>query len=243
MDIQDKTALVTGAGDGIGRATALMLAESGVSSLILIDINEDNLLQVASEVVNFGAKATSYGADLRDVECVKTLYTQILKDHEQIDIVFNNAGIMAGLPVFPDQPIDRMVDVINLNLIAMMVGSKLTIDHWRSNKQTGVIINTASTAAFNPMPADPAYATSKVAILRFCESCAPLHESDNIRVMAVCPGMVDTAIVPFDAEWLQPALEAMEMLEPNDIAKAVKQIIEDDSLAGSHISVENKLRS
>ena len=108
MEIQGKQALVTGAGDGIGRATALMLAESGVSSLILIDINEDNLLQVASEVVGLGAKATSYGADLRDVECVKTLYTQILRDHGQIDIVYNNAGIMAGLPVFPDQAIERM---------------------------------------------------------------------------------------------------------------------------------------
>ncbi len=242
MEIAGKSALVTGAGDGIGRASALMLAKGGADSLVLIDINEDNLLGVAKEVDALGSKVTTYAADLRDLETVKTLYFQIFEDHGVLDVVHNNAGIMAGLPVFPDQTIDRMADVINLNLIAMMAGSKIAIDFMRSAGRPGVIINTASTAAFGPMPADPAYASSKVGILRFCESCKPLHETDQIRVMAVCPGMVDTAIVPHEAEWLQPALAAMEMLQPDDIAQAVKQIIEDDSLAGEHIAVENKLK-
>lgn len=243
MDISGKKALVTGAGDGIGHATALMLAENGAASLVLVDINPDNLTKVQAEVEALGCSVSTKVADLRCSDTVLSLYEEIFAETGVLDIVHNNAGIMAGEPFFPDQDVNRMIDVINLNLMAMMIGSKVAIDKMRAAGQPGVIINTASVAAFNPMPADPAYATSKVGILRFVESCQPLHESDNIRVMAVCPGIVDTAIVPHDAEWLQPALQAVNILKPADIAAAVKQIIEDESLSGDQITVQNEPRS
>jgi NAD(P)-dependent dehydrogenase (short-subunit alcohol dehydrogenase family) len=103
-----------------------------------------------------------------------------------------------------------------------------------------VIINTSSIAAFGPMPADPAYAASKHGILAFSQSCKPLHEQFNIRVMAICPGIVDTAIVPKDAEWLAPALAAVKMLQPDDIARAVLEIIADETLAGDQVTVSNE---
>ena len=242
MDISGRKALVTGAGDGIGHATALMLAENGISTLVLVDINEDNLAKVKAEAEALGASVVTKAADLRSSDTVLSLYDEIFREAGVLDIVHNNAGIMAGQPFFPDQDVGRMIDVINLNLMAMMVGSKVAIDRMRAAGQPGVIINTASVAAFNPMPADPAYATSKVGILRFVESCKPLRESDNIRVMAVCPGIVDTAIVPHDAEWLQPALQAVNILKPADIANAVKGIIEDESLAGDQVTVQNEPR-
>ncbi len=122
----------------------------------------------------------------------------------------------------------------------MMVGTRKAIELMRARNAPGVIVNTASVAAFGPMPADPAYSTSKAGILNFTQSCQPLHERFNIRVMAVCPGVVDTAIVPHDAEWLQPSLAAIKIMQPVDIANAVKGIIEDDTLAGDQVTVQNE---
>jgi NAD(P)-dependent dehydrogenase (short-subunit alcohol dehydrogenase family) len=95
-------------------------------------------------------------------------------------------------------------------------------------------------AAFGTMPADPAYAASKHAILNFSQSCLPLAERFNIRVMAICPGITDTAIVPKDAPWLQPALERVKILQPEDVAREACRIVEDDSLAGDQVTVQNE---
>ena len=148
---------------------------------------------------------------------------------------------MTGEPDFPDTLMEKMIAVIQINLIAMMVGTRKAIELMRARGAPGVIVNTASVAAFGPMPADPAYSTSKAGILNFTQSCKPLAERFNIRVTAVCPGVTDTAIVPHDAEWLKPALANIKaMLKPSDIAAAVKQCIEDDTLAGDYITVQNE---
>lgn len=242
MEIKGKHILVTGAGDGIGRATSLMLARHGAASLTLIDIDEEKLLSTAGDSVALGTRVTSYGADLSDMDCVHNLYREIFTRHGNIDIVFNNAGSMTAKTPFPDQRIDQLIDVINLNLGAIVVGSKVAIDHMRETKHPGIIINTASTAALNPMPADPAFAAAKVGILRFCQSCRFLHETDGIRVVALCPGWTDTSMLPRDAEWLEPALKNLQLIQPEQIAEAVKDIIEDDSLAGDHVIIENQPR-
>ncbi len=242
MDIEGKHALVTGAGDGIGRATSLLLARHGAASLTLVDIDEDKLLTTAGAVVQLGAKVTSYAADLRDTDCVQNLYHEIFSRHGNLDILFNNAGSMTARAPFPEQSVDQLIGVINLNLNAIIIGSKVAIDHMQKAKHPGVIINTASTAALSPMPADPAFAAAKVGILRFCQSCRFLHDSDGIRVVALCPGWTDTAMLPRDAEWLQPVLQNVQLLQPDDIAATVKRIIEDDHLAGDHVIIENQPR-
>lgn len=243
MNIAGKKALVTGAADGIGRACARMLAANGVTEIVLVDFDEKNLNSVAAEISARGVKVIPKVADLRDLDTVIRLYEQAFDETGGIDIVHNNAGIMTGLPDFPETVIRKMIDVIQLNLLAMMVGSKVAIDRLRATNRPGVIINTSSVAAFSAMPADPAYATSKVGILRFTECCKPLHEQLGIRVMAVCPGITETAIVPWDAPWLKPALDAVVLLQPEDIADAVRKIIEDDSLSGEHVTVQNERKN
>lgn len=133
----------------------------------------------------------------------------------------------------------RMIAVIQINLIAMMVGTRIAIEQMRRRGAPGVIINTSSIAAFSTMPADPAYSASKHGILAFSRSCKPLHAAHGIRVMAICPGVVDTAIVPKDAEWLAPVLASLKMLAPEDIARAVLDIVADDTLAGDQVTVSN----
>ncbi|MEL0066229.1 MAG: SDR family NAD(P)-dependent oxidoreductase [Gammaproteobacteria bacterium] len=240
MEIKGKNTLVTGAGQGIGEACAMMLAANGAAKVVLADVNEANLNQVAEAVRATGAEAIIKVCDVSKPENVIRLFEEAEADTGGLDIVHNNAGIMTGEPDFPDTVMEKMIAVININLIAMMVGTRKAIEQMRARNAPGVIINTASVAAFGPMPADPAYSTSKAGILNFTQSCQPLHERFNIRVMAVCPGVVDTAIVPHDAEWLQPSLAAIKIMQPVDIANAVKGIIEDDTLAGDQVTVQNE---
>ena len=240
MDIKGKNAIVTGASAGIGRATAKMLAAAGAAHVVLVDVDEAGLKSLAAEMEAQGCKITTLRADLSKPDEVIGVFETADRETGGLDFVHNNAGIMTGLPDFPDTFMSKMVAVIQINLIAMMVGTRMAIEQMRKRGKAGVIINTSSVAAFSTMPADPAYSASKHGILAFTRSCLPLHEKFNIRVMAICPGITDTAIVPHDAPWLAPALARVKILTPDDIARVVANIISDDSLAGDQVTIQNE---
>jgi NAD(P)-dependent dehydrogenase (short-subunit alcohol dehydrogenase family) len=240
MDVKGKNAIVTGASAGIGRAVAVMLARHGARTVVVVDIDARGLASVSEEIRAAGSTPIAKAADLSKPDEVIRVFEEADRETGGLDIVHNNAGIMTGSPDFPDTVMGKMIAVIQINLIAMMVGTRIAIDQMRRRGAPGVIINTASVAAFGVMPADPAYSASKHGILAFSQSCKPLHETFNIRVMAICPGIVDTAIVPKDAEWLQPALRAVKILQPDDIADAVLGIVEDDTLSGDQVTIQNQ---
>jgi 3-oxoacyl-[acyl-carrier protein] reductase len=217
-----------------------MLAREGAAKVVIVDIDPAGLAAVSAEIGAAGAASIAKVADLSKPEEVMRVFAEADRETGGLDIVHNNAGIMTGLPDFPDTVMAKMIAVIQINLIAMMVGTRIAIEQMRRRGAPGVIINTASIAAFSTMPADPAYSASKHGILAFSQSCKPLHERFNIRVMAICPGIVDTAIVPKDAEWLAPVLAAVKMLQPDDIARTVLDIIADDTLAGEQITISNE---
>lgn len=240
MDIKGKNALVTGASTGIGLATVKMLAEAGAAHIVLVDIDEAGIRTAASELEKFGAKTTVIKADLSKHGEVIEAFQHADAATGGLDFVHNNAGIMTGLPDFPDTVMSKMIAVIEINLIAMMIGTRMAVEQMRKRGRRGVIINTSSVAAFSTMPADPAYSASKHGILAFTRSCLPLADKFGIRVMAICPGITDTAIVPHDAPWLKPALERVKILAPADIADAVARIIADEGLAGDQITIQNE---
>jgi NAD(P)-dependent dehydrogenase (short-subunit alcohol dehydrogenase family) len=240
MDVRGKKAIVTGASSGIGRAAARMLAGEGVGTIVLVDLDREGLSALSAEIAAAGATPIARIADLGRPEDVVRVFEEADRDTGGLDIVHNNAGIMTGPPDFPDTSMDKMIAVIQINLIAMMIGTRLAVEQMRRRNAPGVIINTSSIAAFSTMPADPAYAASKHGILAFSRSCQPLHARFGIRVMAICPGIVDTAIVPKDAAWLAPALAAVKMLEPETVARAVLDIIADDTLAGDQVTISNE---
>ena len=108
-----------------------------------------------------------------------------------------------------------------------------------------MVVNTASIAALAPMPMDPIYAATKAAVVLFTQSCKMLAETEKVRVNAVLPGMVDTPIIgktgdgKTPAKWLEPAIAATKMLQPEDIAAAVLEYVKDESKAGDHRIVGN----
>jgi NAD(P)-dependent dehydrogenase (short-subunit alcohol dehydrogenase family) len=240
MDIKGKNAMVTGASAGIGRATALMLAQRGAARVVIADIDRAGLETLAAEIRAVGGEPIIMVADLSRSDEAIRVYQEAERESGGLDILHNNAGIMTGLPDFPDTVMSKMVAVIQINLVAMMIGTRLGIEFLRRRQARGVIINTASVAAFGVMPADPAYSASKHGIVAFTQSCKPLHEAYGVRVVAICPGITDTAIVPKDAEWLQPALKRVKILTPEDIAREVCRIVEDETLAGDYVTVQNE---
>ncbi|KQZ73776.1 hypothetical protein ASE06_15680 [Sphingopyxis sp. Root214] len=240
MEIKGKRALVTGASAGIGRACALMLARQGAATVVVADIDEPGLEELASEIRSFGTEALIETVDLSDTAAAMAMYGRAERRSGGLDIIHNNAGIMGGPPDFPDDDIARMIKAVQINLLAMMIGTKMGVGFLRARAAPGVIINTSSTAAFGPLPKDPAYAASKRGILAYSESCQPLHEEFGIRVIPLCPAVTDTAIVAKDAPWLKPILQSIRMLEPDEIAAHVQRIIENDSLSGDAVTVNNE---
>lgn len=244
MNIQDKVAIVTGAAAGIGRATAVMLAGHGARGLVLADVDEAGLQKTAAQVRAAGAAASISLTDVTRVDALQRMYEGADRTFGAIDIVFNNAGIVSGPPPFPDTAVDRVKLVLDIDLTSVVVSSQLAI-HYMRDHGGGVIVNTASTGGLTPYLADAPYAAAKAGVIMFSRSCADLKDQCAIRVNAVCPGVTDTPILDKTGggqrpPWLGPILASIEILAPDDIARAVVGIIEDDDMAGQHVVVENR---
>lgn len=189
---QNKVALVTGAGSGIGQATALELARRG-AELWLSDINETGLEQTAQQVRALGARCHTFVANVGSSTDMKKLAKAVHDQHPALDILINNAGIgVAGR--FVDTTLKTWNKVLDVNVKGVMLGCHLFAPNMIA-QGGGHIVNLASAAAFIAAKDMPVYAMSKYAVLGFSEALrADLHES-GIGVSAVCPGVINTPIV------------------------------------------------
>ena len=163
-----------------------------------------------------------------------------------LDILHNNAGIITGRPRFPDTEPERWSRVLDINLRGVILGTQYGIRAMR-RRGGGVIINTASMAGIGwGFPPDPVYAASKGGVVLFTASLAPLKDELNIRVNCVCPGVVDTpmtqrsfADAPAEEDEASERLRLLPLIQPEEVADAVVQLIQDDSLAGRAIWIRN----
>jgi NAD(P)-dependent dehydrogenase (short-subunit alcohol dehydrogenase family) len=247
MEIRDRVAVVTGAASGIGAATARALAGAGARAVLLADINDEGLERVALDVQGLGAEARAVPCDLRITRDIEVLLDRALDHFGQLDILHNNAGVSSGTPYWPDEPVYKIEAGLDVNLKAVVIGTRLAIDRMRDNG--GAIINTASMAAMVPFPPEAAYCAAKAGVAMFTRACAPLGESHGIRVNCVCPGIVETPMLrdtgakPGEmAEYLQPAYDALAPLAPEEIADAVLALIRDDTKAGVVVELPNEPR-
>lgn len=244
MNISGRTVLISGAAAGIGRATAVALARKGAARIVLVDIDRPGLEETARLVGGAGAKGVVQVVDVTDGPALQTLFEGAFADGG-IDIVFNNAGILSGPPAFPDTPLARIRQVVAINFTAVIEATWHAIRLMKAAGKGGVIINTSSTGGLNPYLSDAPYAATKAGVLMYSRSCGPLKDSDGIRVNAVCPGVTNTPILAKTggdrvAEWLEPLLQQIEILQPEDIAAAVIGLIEDDDVSGEYVVVQNQ---
>ncbi len=244
MEIAGKVALVTGAASGIGRATAKALAAEG-ASVIVADIDPRGGAETVSQINAAGGKAAFVQADVSTPDGIRAMFDATERIYGGVDIVHNNAGIMnGGDPNWPDSSLEKAHLVVSINVAGVIMGTREAVHRMRK-RGGGVVVNTASIAALNPMPMDPIYAATKAAVVLFTQGCKMLADTEKVRVNAVLPGMVDTAIIAKTgdgqkpAAWLAPAIAATKMLQPEDIAAAVLDYVRDETKAGDHRVVGN----
>ena len=232
MDINGKRAIVTGSAGGIGRATAVMLAARGAAEVALVDIKEAALAETARLVEAAGARASVHALDLSDIDATEAWF----RAHGDVDIVHNNAGVVSGLPQFPDVDAARIRWIVDVNVTSLIAATQIAVQAMRQ-RGGGVIVNTVSTVALGTGFYDAMYATTKAAVMMFTRCCASLKEECNVRVAGMLPGLVDTPILDTTgagdkSEWMKAVLANNEACAPEDIAAGVMALIEDDLLAG-----------
>lgn len=244
MDVNDTVAIVTGGGSGIGRASALALARAGSAAIVVADIDEHGASETVRLVGECGAACWHSPTDVAEVAQMRRLFAAVEARHGGIDIVHNNAGVMSGDPAWPYTAPEQLERVAAINLTAAMVGTRLGIDALR-RRGGGAIVNTASRAALSTNRYDPAYHATKAGLTSFTQSCRFLGVEERIRVNAVLPGIVDTAILAKTgdgtraARWLEPLMADIARIAPDDIAEVVLELVRDETQAGQCIVVDN----
>jgi len=242
MEIEDRVAIVTGAATGIGRATAVALAEAGARGVVLADLAD--LAETAAAVSKAGAEALPVHTDVSDLASLRALFARTDEAFGALHILHNNAGLGEGEGVWPDVDPNRCAAIVGVNLTGVVLGTQLALEPMKRSGG-GAVINTASGGAFIPLPPQAIYVATKAGVVHFTRSCEPLAESHGVRVGCVCPGLVDTPMVwgtgggDRAADWLQPILDGVTLLRPEDIARVVLDFVRDDSKIAEVISVEN----
>ncbi|MDP6666938.1 MAG: SDR family oxidoreductase, partial [Dehalococcoidia bacterium] len=203
-NLSDKTALVTGGGQGIGRGIALVLAAQG-ADVAIADINDNGAAAVADEVQALGRKSMAVHMDTTDTGSVETAVSDVISSFGHLDILVNNAGIgrLAGQSgaSLDDDWEPNWDTVMDINVQGVMRCTKAVLGHFME-RNYGKIINTASGAGRGPIWWGPAkgpegmanpYGPSKAAVINYTQNLAASVGAYNINVNAICPGQVWTA--------------------------------------------------
>ena len=188
-----RVVVVTGAGSGIGRETALAFAEHG-AQIVAADIDPEGAARTAGLARLLGVAAHPYHVDVGDTDAMETFAKWVEHEIGTPDVVVNNAGIGMGGPVL-DTEVADWERVLHVNLWGVIHGCRLFGRQMVARGEGGHIVNIASGAAFSPGRAFPAYATTKAAVLMLSESLRTELAPNRIGVTAICPGIVDTGIV------------------------------------------------
>jgi len=192
-DVRGKLALVTGAGAGIGRATAVELARRGARKVVLADRDLAAAGETAGAVRAACAEAAVYRVDVSDEAAMNDLAAQVRNEHGVVDILVNNAGIgMAGR--FLETSSANWENIMGVNVGGVISGSRAFGAQMVERGEGGTIINVASAAAYLPSKSMVAYSTTKAAVLALSESLRADFADEGISVTAVCPGFVNTDI-------------------------------------------------
>ncbi|MFJ3896046.1 SDR family oxidoreductase [Streptomyces sp. NPDC090083] len=185
--------LVTGAGSGIGRATAFAFAESG-ARVVAVDRDAESAARTAELARLIGApEAWAETVDVSDEQAMEKLAEKVAAEYGVVDVLINNAGIGLSGSFFDTTPEDWK-KVLDVNLWGVIHGCRLFGKQMAERGQGGHIVNTASAAAFQPSKALPAYSTSKAAVLMLSECLRAELSGQGIGVSAICPGLVNTNI-------------------------------------------------
>ena len=242
MKLEGKTALVTGAGSGIGRATAVLFAREG-ASVAVNDINLSSAEETAEMIRQTGRKAIAVKADVADENEVTKMVERTIKELGGVDILVNNAGIGGGGPVL-ESTVESW-DRVNAVILRGSYLCSRQAGRWMAGRNSGKIVNISSIAALRFKANMSAYASAKAGIINFTRALALEWAPYHINVNCIIPGGIRTPMTePLQAtltdEMIKELIPLGRMGEPDDIAKAALFLVSDDAafITGAALAVD-----
>lgn len=229
----NKVALITGAASGIGRASALRLAQEG-ASVMLADINEAGLKETAVEIAALGVKTETFVLDVTNFVQCKEVVAATIASFGKLDVLCNIAGIAMARHL-KDITEEEWSRIVNINLNSVFFLSQAALPHLLESK--GNIINMASTAALVGQIYNSAYCATKGAVVMFTKAMAVEFSKQGVRANCICPGAVNTAltenyVMPENPD-MDLFMRLMPLIEPSaeasEIGAAVAYLASDEA--------------
>jgi NAD(P)-dependent dehydrogenase (short-subunit alcohol dehydrogenase family) len=210
---QNKVAVITGGGSGIGLAMARAFAASGYS-VIITGRDAKRLQKAAADIAAGKKQVTCVACDVRDPASVEKLFRQVGKQHPTVDVLINNAGVAHSLAPVDQLPVKIWKEVIDTNLTGTFLVTRAALPLMRTG---GTIVNNLSVAALQPFAGMSAYNASKFGALGFTQALREDLRKRGIRVLALLPGATDTEI--WSQFWKDAPKE--KMISAETVAQAV----------------------
>jgi len=192
-DLHGRIAVVTGAGSGIGRATAALLARHG-ARVHVADLSRPSAEATASAITAEGGEALAHEVDVADAAAVEALAASVYEAEGRVDILHNNAGIGHGADI-EATTVEDWQRVIGVNLLGVAYGVQAFVGRMLAQGGGATIVNTASMAGLAPIAGMAPYCASKYGVVGMSEALHAELSPRGIAVSAICPGVIDTAIV------------------------------------------------
>jgi NAD(P)-dependent dehydrogenase (short-subunit alcohol dehydrogenase family) len=190
--LDGKRAIVTGAGSGIGRASARLFAKEGASVLV-VDKTAEAVRETASQITAAGGKAIAMAADAGSEADVRAYVKRALDEFGGLDVVYANAGISGGLVPLFEQTVEHWQEILRVNLIGPFLAIKHAGQHMVA-KKSGSIVCTASVAGLRANAGGNPYSASKAGVVSLVQTAANSFYGTGVRVNAICPGLIETGM-------------------------------------------------
>ena len=228
--LDGKSAVVTGAASGIGRASALLFAREG-ASVVVADVNRAGGEETARRIEQSGGRARFVATDVTRADSVREMIETAVKQFGRLDVLYNNAGIGGEYAPLAESSEENFDRIIAVNLKGVFLGMKYGIAAMQRTGG-GAIVNTASVSGLRGAAAFPIYCASKAGVILMTRSAAIAYAKDNIRVNCVCPGVTNTPIlgmIPAANAAMSHQHPMERMADPEELARVALFLASSDS--------------